>query len=149
VARKLTIKVGRRPAVVITRAALQHDRLVYLALTNHPFRYQYGRSRIAYIGTTKRGARRIAASAASKADQMLALHGVKELRFYVVSCRSRQGVRTWHRLERALLLTFREMHGEIPHCNRQGKRMKWRDELEYFTLKRLRAVLTKYERATD
>jgi hypothetical protein len=149
VVRKLTIKVGRRPAIVITRAALQHDRLVYLALTNHPFRYLYGRSRIAYIGTTKRGARRIAASAASKADRMLALHGVKELRFYVVSCRSRQGVRTWHRLERALLLTFREMHGEIPRCNSQGKRMKWRDELEYFTLKRLRAVLTKYARATD
>lgn len=148
-ARKLTIKTGRRPAVVITRAALAHDRLVYLALTNRPFRYPHGRSRIAYIGTTKRGARRIAASAASKADAMLALRGVKELRFYVVSCRSRQGVRTWHRLERALLLTFRELHGAIPCCNKQGGRMKWRDELEYFTLKRLRGIIARYARAGE
>lgn len=148
-ARKLPIKLGRRPAIVITREALKQDRLVYLALTNRPFRYLYGRSRIAYIGTTKRGARRIAASAATKADQMLALRGVKELRFYVVSCRSRQGVKSWHRLERALLLTFREMHGGIPRCNRQGKRMKWRDELQYFTMKRLRAVISKYIRTED
>ena len=80
---------------------------------------------------------------------MLALHGVKELRFYVVSCRLRQRVKTWHSLERALLLTFREMHGGIPRCNRQGMRMKWRDELRYFTIKRLRAVISKYARSDD
>jgi hypothetical protein len=112
-----------------------------------PRRYRYGRSRIAYIGTTKRGARRIAASAASKADEMLDLHGVKELQFYVVSCRSRQRVKTWHKLERALLLTFREIYGEIPWCNAQGAKLKWKDELQYFTHKRLRGVIGKYERA--
>ena len=146
---KLTIKVGRRPAIVITREALAHERLVYLALTSRPSRYPYARSRIAYIGTTKRGARRIASSAASKADRMLAKYGVKELSFYIVSCRSRQGLKTWHKLERALLLTFREMHGVVPHCNTQGKRMKWRDELDYFTSKRLRATISRYARGAS
>jgi hypothetical protein len=143
-AHRLGIKTGRNPALVITRAALQSDRLVYLALTNRVLRYKYGRSRIAYIGTTKRGARRIAASAATKADELLALHGVRELHFYVVSCRARRRVKTWHRLERALLLTFREIYGEIPRCNSQGSRLQWRDELNYFTSKRLRSVLMKY-----
>ena len=101
--------------------------LVYLALTNRPLRYAYGRSGIAYTNTTKPGARRIAASAASKADQILALRVVKELHLHVVSCSSRQGVKTWHRLERALLLTFREMYGQIPLCNRQGGRVQGRD----------------------
>jgi hypothetical protein len=146
-ARKLSIKMGRKPAIVITRAALQCDRLVYLALTSKPLRYQYGRSRIAYIGTTKRGASRMAASAASKADSMLDMHGVRDLNFYVVACGSRQRVKTWHKLERALLLTFREVYGEVPKCNSQGKRLQWTDELRYFTLKRLRAVLSRYARS--
>ena len=78
---------------------------------------------------------------------MLKLHGVKELQFYVVSCRSRQRIKTWHKLERALLLTFREVYGEIPLCNSQGNKLKWKDELQYFTAKHLRGVIERYERA--
>jgi hypothetical protein len=144
VAKKLTIKTTRKPAVTITRSAVRTNQLVYLAVANKSLEYPHGRSRIVYVGTTKRGARRIAASAASKANEMLSGHGISSLDFYVVSCQSRQGVKTWHKLERGLILTFREMFGDIPHCNSQGSRFRWRDEDWYFTRRRLRSIVEMY-----
>lgn len=75
---------------------------------------------------------------------MLALHGVRNLEFHVVQCPRRQNVKTWRILERALLLTFREVYGEVPRCNTQGKRMSWHDEHKYFTGGRLRSIVKKY-----
>ena len=143
--KKLTIKTTRKPAVTITRTAVKNDRLVYLAVANKAVKYQYGRSRIVYIGTTKRGARRIALSAAAKASEMLSDYGISSLEFFVVSCQARQGVKTWHKLERGLILTFREIHGEIPSCNSQGSKIKWMDEDWYFTRRRLRSVIEMYD----
>ena len=143
-ANKLSIKTTRKPAVTITRTAFRTKCLVYLALANKAVKYSHGRSRIVYVGTTKRGAKRIAASAAAKAGDMLALHGISSLDFFVVSCQSRQNVKTWHKLERGLLLTFREMFGEIPECNAQGQKFRWTDEDYYFTRKRLRSVIEMY-----
>lgn len=142
--RKLGIRVAGKPAVVINRNAVKKDRLVYIAVANKRSKYRHGRSRIVYIGTTKAGASRIAATAAGKAKELLELHGVTHLEFYVVSCLPRQKVQTWRKMERGLLLCFRERFGEIPKCNRQGKRMKWRDELKYFTEARLRSIIEKY-----
>ncbi len=142
--KKLTIKTNRKPAVTITRTAVKTNQLVYLAIANKSLKYAHGRSRIVYVGTTKRGASRIAASAASKANEMLSGYGISSLEFYVVSCQSRQGVKTWHKLERGLILTFREMFGDIPHCNTQGSRFVWRDEDRYFTRKRLRSIVEMY-----
>ncbi len=143
--KKLTIKASGSPALTINRNAIQGSRLVYLAVANKPIRYRFGRrSRIVYIGTTKAGASRIAASAAAKASQMLALHGVRELEFQVVTCKARRNVKTWTKLERALLLTFRSEFGEIPRCNKQGARIKWTDELKYFTEGRLKAIIDRF-----
>lgn len=72
-ANRLTIKTYRKPAVIINRSAVVTERLVYIAVANKSLRYRYGRSRIVYIGTTKAGASRIAASAAAKAKKMLGL----------------------------------------------------------------------------
>lgn len=141
---KLTIQSSSAAAVTITRAAVKSEKLVYVAVANRSLPYEYGRSRIAYIGTTRHGAHRMAASAANKAKEMLDLHGVKELCFFTVTCKSRQNVRSWAKLERALLLVFREKFGEIPECNTQGSRMKWTDELTYFTRQRLEAVIHQY-----
>ena len=142
--RKLRIRAAGKPAVVIHRSAIQRDRVVYIAVANKPSKYPHGRSRIVYIGTTKAGASRIAASAAGKARELLGLHGDTHLEFHVVSCLPRQKVQTWRKMERGLLLCFRERFGEIPKCNRQGKRMKWRDELKYFTEARLRSIVERY-----
>jgi hypothetical protein len=142
--RKLTIKVPKNPALTINRDAIRGERLVYLAVANKRVHYPYGSSRIVYIGTTRAGARRIAASAAAKAPDMLALHGVNELSFFVVTCKGRRRVKTWTKLERGLLLTFRQIFGEIPRCNRQGNRMKTTDELYYFTESRLREIIRRF-----
>ena len=137
----LKIKQSRCAAMTIRREALHEERLVYLALTNKPIKYKYGRSRIAYIGTTKRGVERIAQSAAKQSKALLGLHGVRELEFYVVACGPRQGLKTWKKLERALIILFREQLGEVPKGNKQGPGLRWKDEREIFGRRKLEQVL--------
>ena len=140
----LTRKSPKLPAVTITREAVKSDKLVYFAVANKPWSYPNGKSRIVYIGTTQNGAHRMAASAAMKAGDMLDLHGVKQLEFFAITCKSRQNVKTWRKLERALILTFKYLYGEAPECNVQGKNMKWTDELKYFTRNRLESVIAQH-----
>lgn len=141
---RLTIKSHSSPAMTITREAVKSDKLVYIAVANKAIQYPHARSRIVYIGTTRNGAHRMAASAAAKAQEMLDLHGVRELQFYPVTCKSRQNVRTWRKLERGLLLAFKHLYGRVPQCNTQGKNMVWTDELGYFTRGRLDGVIRLY-----
>jgi hypothetical protein len=143
---KLRVKVHPRPTLVIHRTAINEARLVYVGSVNKALKYRYGRSTIAYIGTTRRGVGRIAGSAAAKAPDMLRLHGVRELAFRVITCGKRQRVKTWAKLEHALLLTFREMYGDVPRCNTQGSKIRETDEFEYFTRARLRKILEEFER---
>ena len=140
----LTVQTTKNPAVTITRTATKSSQLVYLAVANKSIQYSSGRSRIVSIGTTKNGAERIAASAAAKAAQMLGLHGVTHLEFFVVTSSSMAKVKTWHKLERGLILSFKEEFGEPPKCNIVGKNMIWTDELNYFTEARLRGVILQY-----
>lgn len=140
----LTIQTTKKPAVTITRTATKAKELVYIAVANKNIKYPGGSSRIVYIGTTKNGAARIAASAAAKANQMLGLHGVQHLELFVVTSTSIKGTKTWHKLERGLLLAFREKFDEPPKCNIVGKKMRWTDELQYFTRNRLNSVIEKY-----
>jgi hypothetical protein len=62
-----------------------------------------------------------------------------------VSCKARHRVKTWRKLERGLILLFRETYGDVPIGNTQGKKMKWTNELVFFTRTRLVAVLNKYQ----
>lgn len=142
----LTIQTTSKPAIKITRTAFDSTELCYVAVANKAIKYQLGASKIVYIGTTKSGADRIAASAAAKAGEMLGIHGVTHLEFFVVTSSKKSSVKTWHKLERGLLLTFKDVFGEPPKCNKVGKGMKWTDELEYFTEARLRSVIEKYSK---
>lgn len=141
----LRVKLHRSPALTVRRTDVKKDRLVYLLVASKPQRYQYGHSRIVYIGTTRRGLRRIAASAAQRADDVLGLHGVKHFDVRIVTCQGRQHVKTWHKLERALLLRFREKYGRVPALNQRGAKMRETDEFRLFTRKRLDAVLADVE----
>jgi len=73
------------------------------------------------------------------------LHGVTRLEVLVVTCQRRQRVKTWRKLERALLLRFRENYGELPRFNQQGKQMRWTDELSYFRRERLDQIMADLE----
>jgi hypothetical protein len=139
--RRLSVRVSRNPAMMVTRTSVGRKRLCYVIVASKKLRYKTGWSSIAYIGTTKKGVKRVAASAAYRAPEVLALHGVRSFTVRIVSCQSRQRVRTWATLERALLLAFKELYGQVPQCNTVGKRMKPSDEFEYFRKSRLMRVL--------
>lgn len=131
---RLQLKGGKKPVLVIRREAILNDKLIYLAISNKRHKYPHGRSsRVVYIGTTKNGATRVAASAAGKASDFLRQHGMKELTFFIVTCQPRKNVRTWRKMERAFLLTFRSIYGQVPLYNKQGSRMSERDEFKLFS----------------
>jgi hypothetical protein len=143
--KKLTIKTAAKPALVISRPAFVAEKLVYVAVANKALNYPHGKSCIAYIGTTESGAKRIAESAAKRAQDLLALHSVTSLSFFVVTCSPRKGVKSWRKLEVGLILAFKYLYGTVPRCNTVGKTQAWSDELEYFTRSRLETILKKYE----
>lgn len=118
--------------LTLTRIGTSQTKLVYGLIANKKLKYKYGRSNIAYIGTTRRGLKRIAESVAQRADRILSNHGVTKLTANFVSARGRKGAQVWRKLERAMIITFREKYGEIPRYNTHGKGWQWSDERKYF-----------------
>jgi hypothetical protein len=141
---RLNIRTTTEPVITVTRQACHNDKLVYIICARKPQKYRGGRSSILYIGTTKKGVRRMASSAASKAMYFLQHWGVRHLDVYVVTCKLKPGLRVWLKLERGLLLAFREMFGELPRGNRQGKNIFWNDEHVYFKYRPLRRMIESY-----
>ena len=140
-ANRLFIKISPKPAVTITRYGLKRKKVVYAAVANKQHKYPDGQSSVVYIGTTKKGVKRIADSAANQAKKQLFNYGVKRLSFYVVSCKALAGVESWKKLERALLLTFKAEFWSVPVGNKVGKNFKWKDEHKYFAERRLRTII--------
>ncbi len=120
--------------------------MVYiLALAHNKFhKYKNGRSRIVYIGTTKKGASRPAASAVNKASQAFGkLHGVKTIEVHIATCPPRKAMQTWKYLEASLLDAFRKRYFDLPYYNKM--RPKPKDGL--FGTKGLAKVIDKFDRA--
>lgn len=139
--RKLTISLKKKPAMWVSRVSVGKKKLVYVILASKPQKYPWGRSSVVYIGTTKNGVARIAQSAAARAKDVLGLHGVHEFHVRIITCPPRRNVRSWVKLERALLLTFRHKYGRVPFCNRSGRHCRARDEFDYFNQRRLENIL--------
>jgi hypothetical protein len=127
--------------MTVTRVSLGKKKLVYVIQAQKALKYPWGRSRIAYVGTTKKGMARFAQSAAAKAEGVLKLHGVREMEVRIITCGVRRNVRTWAKLERAMLLTFRQTYGAVPKCNTAGKKTHERDEFRYFKRERIKSIL--------
>jgi hypothetical protein len=118
------IRVKRRGiALEVTRAAIQEDRLVYVAVSNQPIRYKKFSSRIVYIGSTKKGIYRIGVSAAARAH-ILEERGVKKLTFHILCCNGSQSISMWKVLEAGLLDTFKDMYEEYPIGNKKAPNIK-------------------------
>ena len=83
---------------------------------------------------------RIAASAAGKAQALLKTHELKSLSFFVVTCKPRQNVETWSKLDHALIVALKFNLGTPPRLNKQGVNMGWGDTLSYFTKAALDAI---------
>jgi hypothetical protein len=131
--RRLSLSLKRDPALSTNRVSIGRDRLVYILITDKRLRYSNDVSRIAYIGTTKRGLARISQSVAGRAESILSIRGVRSFHARIVTCRRRQNLKSWHKLERALLLCFKSRFGNVPVCNGTGTRMRETDEFRYFS----------------
>ena len=136
----LKVSLNRKHAIEVTRIAVGNKKLVYALTANRKVAYLNGKSCVAYIGTTKKGIRRVASSAASHAEDILAEYGVKQIIARIITCTARPNVKTWIKLERALLLVFREIYGEVPALKKQGHKIKETDEFEYFKRDKLRKI---------
>ncbi len=140
-AKRLKVKLERKTAMRVNRVSIGKKKLVYVLLAQKQQKYSYHeRSRVAYIGTTKKGIDRIATSVAVRADAMFG-RGVKEFTVRILTCAARPNVKTWEKLERALLLVFRQKYGKLPLCNTRGKNMREHDEFDYFKRERLETLL--------
>lgn len=139
--RRASISLKRSPALRAERVILENTKLVYVLVADRYLQYPWGRSRIAYIGTTKNGGNRVAASVATKASDILSSHGVLAFEARIITCRPRQRVKMWRKLERALLLEFRSRFGEVPRCNSQGKGFTESGEFDLFSRERVRKVV--------
>ena len=142
--RKIRVTWLSPAAITITRAAYGASELVYIAYANKCLRYPHGDSRIAYIGTTKNGAWRVANSAVWKAKGVLDRHGIHTLEFWLIPTPRRGKQATHRKLERALLLRFRERYGRVPFANKQGSNLRWRDEGDYFTDGSIQRIITAF-----
>jgi hypothetical protein len=99
--------------------------MVYILAANKPQGYRNGRSHILYIGTTKKGAGRPAASAVNKASEVFyTLHGVKTIDVHIVTCAPRRAMQTWKQLESALLDVFRKTYFQLPRYNKVRPKTK-------------------------
>ncbi len=140
--RRLHVNLRRDEAMRVTRVSIRAERLCYVIVADKQIKYaNKKRSAIVYIGTTRRGVGRVAGSAASKAPEVLGQRGIRSFTVRIITSQPRSRIRTWSKLERALLLVFKDMYGEVPLCNSQGSAMKPRDEFKYFQESRLRRIL--------
>lgn len=138
---RLTVSLKKKTAMEVSRVSIGKKKLVYVIIAAKSLKYPWGRSHVAYIGTTKKGMARIAQSAAARADAVLGLHGVKNFHVRIVTCAPRRNVKSWVKLERALLLSFRHKYGKLPVCNTVGKNIRTTDEFRCFNRTRLEKIL--------
>ena len=139
--KRLAVSLKPEIALEVTRVSIGAKKLVYVLVANRKLKYRWERSNIVYIGTTKRGVSRVASSAASKAESILGHYGVKTCSARIITCSPRRAVKSWLKLERALLLVFRELYGDIPKLNTLGAKIKEKDEFVYFKRSRIRQIL--------
>jgi hypothetical protein len=134
---------GANPAMTIVRSRYWSPHMVYVVRGDKGHKYKTGRSRIVYIGQTRRGTKRPAHSAAKIAiNAFVKMHGVKRIDVYPMTCSGRSGLRMWEILERDLIITFKHKHGEVPHFNVVGKGRGFNlDKISCFRKRRLLNII--------
>lgn len=139
--RRLNVMVKWPPAMAITRLPSRSEKLCYVVTANKIVAYRTGRSKVVFIGATEEGLSRLVGVVGARTEEIFAHHDLTHFEAHVVTCKSVPRVETWRKLEKALLLTFRDLYGEPPLCNRHGAGIQEEDEFSYFTRERIRNVL--------
>lgn len=141
------LKLDKKPALLAHRPLVKNSKAAYLFCScSKIVKYSLGRSRIVYIGSTSNVVSRIPVSAGERAHSILNTHGISGFAVFVVSCQPVQKGKTWRKLERALLIRFRERYGRQPLCNTAGKKLVEHDEFaKYFSRAEVDCVLDRME----
>ncbi len=144
---KLRVTYKPKPAMRVNRSSLWSKKMVYVVLADRAIPYANGRSRVIYIGTTKKGESRPASNAASKSLSAFdELRGVKSTEVNLLVSQKRRNVETWAKLESALLVVFRALYGVLPRFNKRLEEFRRLEQVEkYFHSKRLIRVLRNFE----
>jgi hypothetical protein len=143
---RLMPTVRKRSAMMLHRDILKRKKVVYLVIAPKLVRYKFGRSRIAYIGTTRKGADRVAPSAAYRAQEVFDRRGFRELDVHLVSCKGKPGKATWWKvLEGALLACFFREYMELPLCNKRGPRRFSRAMSRFFRKERIEKIVRQFD----
>jgi len=145
-ARRLHVSLSRSPVMTLSRSAIGNERLVYLLAANKLVRYPRGRSRIVYVGTTKRGVRRVAASVAGRAEALFERRGIRGVNAHLLTYTKGSGAHAlWLKLERAVLFMFKFEYGTIPVLNKMGKNFWPGTEFAHFNKKALLKRIRTFE----
>src|ERR1700733_11514305 len=125
----ITVSEGRAIALRVNRVATKEEHFVYIAIANKLISYPSGaKSKIVYIGQTRKGVSRLLSSATKSARKLLPSNKKKgtpritSLTYYIVVPRKTQGTQSWKLLETALLSEFKLWYGDVPKANVQGKK---------------------------
>ncbi|HXB61955.1 MAG TPA: hypothetical protein VNU94_03780 [Acidobacteriaceae bacterium] len=124
-----------------TRVSIRNNKLVYVLIADKRIKYGKLKSRIVYIGTTEKGVKRISQSVGARAVKILELTGVHSFHARVITCTPRQNTHTWRKLERGLLICFKEKFAATPKCNLHGKGFKVKDEFKIFSRSALMNII--------
>ncbi len=143
--RRLSVSLKNESAMTISKPAIGLQKLAYILCADQSRRYSNKKSRIVYIGTTKKGANRISASIACKGMEALGKRRIKEVTAHIVQCGCRPGLETWKKLEAALLLVFRREYGENPKLNYQKSNIGIERVRQIFSEEKLRKILATYD----
>ena len=141
--RMLRVRVSKESVLTVDRSRMWKDRLVYILVANKKFKYKSGRrTHVLYIGTTGKGARRPAVSAVAKAMATFGdRRGVKQIGVYLVNSGSRRNVRSWQKLESALLALFCQRYYELPIENKKHGEYVNEEDIQYFRRENLLRIL--------
>lgn len=140
--RRASIRVKGR-TLHANRLALGEDCFVYVFVANRSYQYKAGKggkSRIVYIGTTRKGLRRLVDSVFDRSTKIFGW-GTHSFEAYILTCARRRRVRMWLKLERALLFAFKERYGQAPKANANVRKMTGLDAFKYFSKTRVNAIL--------
>ena len=143
---KMKVHLVGKPVMTVHRRIIKKDKLVYLLVAPKPAKYPNGKSRILYVGTTSKGVKRIAGSAAHRAQEILESWGLRQMDVHIVSCKARQGLQSWGLLEDAILAQFRTRYFSLPRFNKQGQKLWFNSKLKkLFKLETIDSVLSEFD----
>jgi hypothetical protein len=145
--RMLRVRVSKESALTVDRSRMWKKRLVYVLVANKTFKYPSGkRTHVLYIGTTGKGAKRPAFSAVEKAMSVFGdIRGVKQIGVYLLNSGARRNVKTWQKLESALLAVFRQRYFGLPLENKRRGEYINEEDIRYFRRENLLKILQGFE----